>query len=229
MLQKKVLSFQSSLSAVDSGSACFSEPMIFIFHRPFQSALWFLDFLEFQKFTKFAFMEKQLKAAFFQRDVLTVAPELLGKYLVRRFEDGSIRRYRITDVEAYRGEEDKACHAARGRTARTELLYAEGGRIYVYLIYGLYWLLNLVTGPEDHPQGVMIRAVEGIYGPGRVGRELQLSASFHGKSVENGRLWLEDRGETPAYITAPRVGIDYAREWKDKPWRFILKEPCETV
>lgn len=166
-------------------------------------------------------MNQKLEEAFFQRDVLTVAPDLLGKYLVRKFPDGSIRRYRITDVEAYRGEEDKACHAARGKTKRTELLYAEGGKIYVYLIYGIYWLLNFVTGPRDTPQGVMIRAVEDIYGPGRVGRELQLDASIHGSSVEDDLLWVEDAGETPLYKTAPRVGIDYAGEWKDKPWRFI--------
>lgn len=169
-------------------------------------------------------MGKKLKETFFQRDALTVAPELLGKYLVRKFSDGSIRRYRITDVEAYRGEEDKACHAARGRTKRTELLYTEGGKIYVYLIYGIYWLLNFVTGPRDMPQGVMIRAIEGLYGPGRVGRELQLDASIHGHSVEDELLWVEDEGVHPFYTTAPRVGIDYAGEWKDKPWRFIIRD-----
>lgn len=174
-------------------------------------------------------MAKILKERFFQRDALIVAPELLGKYLVRRFEDGSICKYRITDVEVYRGEEDKACHASRGRTARTALLYAEGGKIYVYLIYGMYWLLNLVTGHEGSPQGIMIRAVEGIYGPGRVGRELKLDASFYTCSVETKRLWLEDIGDNPTYITAPRVGIDYAGEWKDKPWRFIVTQRKEGV
>lgn len=169
-------------------------------------------------------MEKKLKEVFFQRDVLTVAPELLGKYLVRKFDDGNVKRYRITDVEAYRGEEDKACHASRGRTTRTELLYAEGGKIYVYLIYGLYWLLNFVTGQQDIPQGVMIRAVENIDGPGRVGKELKLDASFHGISIENNKLWVEDSNERPSYITAPRIGIDYAGEWKDKPWRFMIKD-----
>lgn len=169
-------------------------------------------------------MEKKLEESFFRRDALVVAPELLGKYLVRQFEDGRVCKYRITDVEVYRGEEDKACHAARGRTARTEVLYKEGGRIYVYLIYGMYWLLNLVTGEEGHPQGIMIRAVEGIYGPGRVGRVLKLDGSFHGCSVENERLWLEDKGEIVSYKTAPRIGIDYAGEWKDRLWRFILEE-----
>ena len=170
-------------------------------------------------------MADKLPEQFFQRDVLQVAPDLLGKILVRRFENGELHRYRITDVEAYRGEEDKACHASKGRTVRTELLYDEGGKIYVYLIYGIYWLLNIVTGDKDHPQGVMIRAVEGIYGPGRVGRKLGLDKSFRGESIEkNDKLWIEDSDEKPEYITAPRVGIDYAQEWKDIEWRFIIKE-----
>lgn len=169
-------------------------------------------------------MGKKLSARFFQRDVLEVAPDLLGKMLVRKFDSGNEHRFRITDVEAYRGEEDKACHASRGRTAHTELLYGEGGKIYVYLIYGMYWLLNFVTGDKDKPQGVMVRAVEGIYGPGRVGRALKLDRSFRGISVESEILWVEDSGEKPEYVTVPRVGIDYAQEWKDIEWRFIIKD-----
>jgi len=105
------------------------------------------------------------------------------------------------------------------------VLYSSGGTINVYLIYGIYWLLNIVTGDKDYPQGVMIRAVEGIYGPGRVGRELNLDKSFRGQSIANNdRLWIEDSDEKPEYVTAPRVGIDYAREWKDMEWRFIIKD-----
>lgn len=170
-------------------------------------------------------MADKLPEQFFQRDVLEVAPDLLGKILVRRLDNGDLQCYRITDVEAYRGEEDKACHASRGRTPHTELLYSKGGKIYVYLIYGMYWLLNIVTGDKDNPQGVMVRAAEGIYGPGRVGRKLELDKSFRGESIENNdRLWIEDSDEKPEYITAPRVGIDYAQEWKDIQWRFIIKE-----
>jgi len=170
-------------------------------------------------------MRNKLTERFFRRDVLEVSPDLLGKVLVRRFEDGEICRYRITDVEAYRGEEDKACHASKGKTARTEVLYNEGGVIYVYLIYGMYWLLNFVTGTKDNPQAVLIRAVEGIYGPGRVGRELKLDKTFNRESLEfNDRLWIEDSDEKPEYITAPRIGIDYAEEWKDIEWRYIIKE-----
>lgn len=170
-------------------------------------------------------MANKLSDTFFQRDVLEVAPDLLGKILVRRFENGEIFRYRITDVEAYRGEEDRACHAWRGKTPHTEIMYDQGGKIYVYLIYGIYWLLNIVTGMQDCPQGVMIRGVEGINGPGRVGRELKLDKSFRGESIGNNqRLWIEDNGDKCGYITAPRVGIDYAKEWKDVEWRFILEE-----
>lgn len=167
-------------------------------------------------------MNKKLSSTFFERDSLEVAPDLLGKYLVRRFDNGEIRRYRITDVEAYGGEEDKACHASKGRTKRTEVMYKIGGHIYVYLIYGMYWLLNIVTGKENQPQGVMIRSVEDIQGPGKVGKALHLDNSFYGESIEGNRLWIEDTGDKPSYKTAKRVGIDYAGEWKDKEWRFII-------
>lgn len=169
-------------------------------------------------------MKQKLSESFFQRDALEIAPELLGKYLVRRFESGEIHRFRITDVEVYRGEEDKACHAAKGRTGRNAIMYNAGGRIYVYLIYGLHWLLNIVTGKENEPQGIMIRGLKDIDGPGRVGKYLRLDKSFYGESIAGERLWIEDTGEKPAYQTGPRVGIDYACEWKDMPWRFRVEE-----
>ncbi|MCL1944026.1 MAG: DNA-3-methyladenine glycosylase [Candidatus Azobacteroides sp.] len=164
-----------------------------------------------------------LQPDFFRRDVLEVAPDLLGKYLVRKFKDGRVERFRITEVEAYKGEEDKACHAAKGRTKRTEVLYHEGGKLYVYLIYGMYQLLNIVTGNENEPQAVLIRGAENIPGPGRLGRKLQLDATFYGEIIPSERIWLETGIETPpAYIATPRIGIHYAEEWKDKPWRFIV-------
>lgn len=165
----------------------------------------------------------KLSPDFFQRDVLTVAPELLGKMLVRQFEDGHIERYRITEVEAYRGEEDLACHAAKGRTARTEVLYHTGGKVYMYLIYGMYWMLNFVTGEEDKPQAVLIRGVEGISGPGRVGRKLALDRSFYGEQLPSSRIWVEDSVEKPEYETTPRIGIGYAGEWTKKEWRFVCE------
>jgi DNA-3-methyladenine glycosylase len=161
---------------------------------------------------------------FFLRDVLDIAPELLGKYLVRRFEDGHMERYRITETEAYRGMEDLACHASKGRTLRTEIMFLEGGTVYVYLIYGMYWMLNLVTGPEDDPSAVLIRGMEGFPGPGRVGRELQLDRSFYGENLINSdRLWVEDAKPVTEIHSSKRIGIDYAGEWADKHWRFYIK------
>ncbi len=169
-------------------------------------------------------MANKLSRHFFERDVLEVAPDLLGKYLVRRFDSGEIHRFRIIEVEAYRGEEDKACHAAKGRTKRTEVLYAPAGNIYVYLIYGMYWLLNIVTGNADEPQAILIRGVEEISGPGRIGKYLQLDSSFYGESIEGNRLWIEDSDYKPSYIATPRIGIDYAEKWKDIEWRFIVND-----
>ena len=165
----------------------------------------------------------RLPQSFFLRDVLDIAPDLLGKYLVRRFEDGRIERYRITETEAYRGMEDLACHASKGRTPRTEIMFLEGGTVYVYLIYGMYWMLNLVTGTEGNPSAVLIRGMEGFPGPGRVGRQLHLDRSFYGESLTNSeRIWVEDAEPVAKIRTSKRIGVDYAGEWADKPWRFYI-------
>lgn len=162
---------------------------------------------------------------FFQRDVLEIAPDLIGKIIVRKFESGEIKRYRITETEAYRGEEDFACHASKGRTQRTEVMYHNGGKIYVYLIYGMYWMLNIVTGGPDHPCAVLIRGIEGFNGPGKVGRELQLDKTFYGEEITNSnRIWIESDGVEPAFTSSTRIGIEYSgAEWAEKPWRFINK------
>ncbi len=159
------------------------------------------------------------------RDVLHVAPALLGQLLVRRFDDGSIKRYMITETEAYRNQEDLACHCSKGKTARTQLMYQEGGLIYVYLIYGMYWMLNFVCEASDIPQAALIRACEEINGPGKLGRELRLDKSFYGEdTATSNRLWLEYGIEKEFRILEnPRIGIDYAGEiWKNKAWRFTL-------
>lgn len=166
-------------------------------------------------------MNNRLPLDFFLRDVLDVAPELIGKKLVRCFPDGRIARYAITETEAYRGTEDLACHASKGCTPRTEVMFAEGGRVYVYLIYGQYWLLNLVTGRVGDASAVLIRGVEGFKGPGRVGRELLLDRSFYGENlITSPRMWVEDADPVSEIHTSKRIGIDYAGEWKDKLWRF---------
>lgn len=167
--------------------------------------------------------EKRLSAEFFSRDVLEVAPDLIGKYLVIR--RGSVpERYMITETEAYRGAEDKACHASRGETPRNRVMYGRGGRIYVYLIYGMYWMLNFVTGEENNPQAVLIRALEGLTGPGKLTRELGIDRSFYGEDLAvSDRIWVEDSGISPSFRQGPRIGIDYAGEfWKNKPWRYYI-------
>jgi len=153
--------------------------------------------------------------------VLHVAPDLIGKYIVRQVE-GVQTAYRIVETEAYRGEEDLACHASRGRTPRTDVMYRSGGLVYVYLIYGMYQMLNFVTAHENEPQAVLIRGVEGVVGPGRVTKLLQIDKSFYAEDLSTStRLWVEDRGEpAPKIKTGKRVGIDYAGAWKNKLWRF---------
>ena len=167
---------------------------------------------------------KRLQYDFYKQDAVTVAEKLLGKTLVRTWEDGTKSCYVITETEAYLGEEDLACHASKGRTKRTEIMYSEGGHVYVYLIYGMYWMLNVVTGIANQPQAVLIRGVDSIIGSGKVGRELKMDKSFYGEDLNDSiRIWIEDAPDVEHFDTAPRVGIDYAGDlWKEKLWRFIL-------
>jgi DNA-3-methyladenine glycosylase len=169
--------------------------------------------------------QKRLTTAFFERDVLDVAPELLGKILVRNLPDAGEKRYVITEVEAYRGEDDLACHASKGRTPRTEIMYWPGGFVYVYLIYGMHYLLNFVTAKTDNPQAVLIRGVDKVIGPGRVSRLLQITKDLNKTSLlDSEEIWVEDAPRVKNFQTAPRVGIDYAGDlWKNKPWRFSIK------
>ncbi|MCX6258744.1 MAG: DNA-3-methyladenine glycosylase [Bacteroidia bacterium] len=167
----------------------------------------------------------RLSKSFFERDVLDICPDILGKYLVRKFDDGRILRKKITEVEAYRGHEDLACHASKGRTPRTEIMFHSGGVIYIYLVYGMYWMLNIVSGPDDHPQALLIRSLEGCTGPGKVTKLLETGKDFYGEDLGiSSRLWIEENdipGKT--FITTPRVGVDYAGDyWKNINWRFQL-------
>ena len=169
-------------------------------------------------------MTQRLSPDFYQRDVLKVAPELLGKTLVRQFNKHTISRFKITEVEAYRGGDDLACHASKGKTARTSVMFDEGGKVYVYLIYGIYWMLNIVTGKIDEPSAVLVRGVENISGPGRVGNALQLDKSFYAENLlTSKRIWIENTNQAVKYNTTPRIGIDYAGEpWISNPWRFLI-------
>ncbi|MDX9697439.1 MAG: DNA-3-methyladenine glycosylase [Bacteroidales bacterium] len=168
---------------------------------------------------------------FFKRDVLEVAPDLLGNLLIIKYDHGLLQKFIITEVEAYRGEEDLACHASKGRTKRTEIMYHEGGHLYVYLIYGMYWMLNIVTGKENNPQAVLIRGLQGFDGPGKLTKFLQIDKSFNGENLQlSNRIWIEKNNLqiNNNYTVAPRIGIDYAGEiWKNKPWRYILSLKSE--
>jgi DNA-3-methyladenine glycosylase len=177
------------------------------------------------KMLKFFLMDCRLPDSFFQRDVLEVAPEILGKILVRKFSDNHIEKFAITEIEAYSGNGDLACHASKGKTPRTEVMFREGGLVYVYLIYGMYWMLNIVTGEENDAAAVLIRGIENVSGPGRVGKTLQLDKSFYGEKLfTSERIWIENAPPAKNYITSPRIGINYAGEpWISKPWRFLMK------
>ena len=168
---------------------------------------------------------QKLDESFFLRDVLIVAPELIGKYLVQK-NGTETRVYTILETEAYRGETDLACHACKGRTKRTEIMYHTGGHLYTYLIYGMYWMLNIVTGPADHPEAVLLRGIEGFGGPGKLTRKLGIDGTYYGEHLcKSERIWIADGGIVPSFFTTPRIGIDYAGEpWISKPWRYIIKK-----
>ena len=162
---------------------------------------------------------------FFNRPTLTVAEELLGKYLVMQQGD-AVHALMIQEVEAYTGPEDKACHASKGLTDRTKVMFGPAGCWYIYLIYGMYWMLNIVTEAEGHPSAVLIRGVGEYDGPGKLTKRLSIDKTLNGlPAAKQTGLWIEDRGET---ITSkqikrtPRIGVDYAGEWAKKPYRFIL-------
>ena len=158
------------------------------------------------------------------RATVKLARWLIGKALVRTGPDGR-QVCLICEVEAYDGERDLACHASKGRTTRTEILYRPGGTWYIYLCYGVHEMLNLVTGPADYPAAILIRGVKGVLGPGRLTKRLQIDRRLNGTQAQPGcGLHLEDHGITLSsrrIIVGPRVGVDYAGPvWAKKPWRF---------
>ena len=192
----------------------------------------------------------KLTRDFYERDTLLVARDLLGKYLVHRV-DGVPLCGRITETEAYIGLMDKACHAyGYKRTPRTQTLFSPPGTAYLYLIYGMYHCLNFVTEPEGEPCAVLLRAVEAaegaefmaqnrfgcglsaltpyqrknfLNGPGKVCRAFSLTRAQNGLDLTGDTLFLWDAGETPEQIhVGKRIGIDYAEEAADFPWRFYL-------
>lgn len=164
----------------------------------------------------------KLDYSFFHRPCLDVARDLVGKILVHETEAG-VFRLRISETEAYWGAEDTACHVSKGRTPRTEVFFADAGTLYVYLCYGMHWMLNIVTGEAEDPQAVLIRACVEAPGPGKLTKKLGITGSLNKGSILDGPLWIEDDGFRCAVLTDKRVGIGYAaQEDQDKPWRFKI-------
>ena len=162
----------------------------------------------------------KLTEDFFHRPCLEVARDLVGKVLVC-----GDKRLRIAETEAYCGEDDTACHAHKGRTKRTEVMYMEAGTIYVYLCYGMHWLLNIVTGEENEPEAVLIRACVDANGPGKLTKALGITGEHNRKHIcRQEEPYIEDDGFHCEIVTDKRVGIGYAsQEDQDKPWRFKMK------
>ncbi len=134
----------------------------------------------------------------------------------------------ITEVEAYVGPEDRASHASRGKTPRTEVMFGHAGYWYVYLIYGMHYCVNIVTEQKNYPAAILIRGVEGVSGPGRVTKYFVIDKRFNAKRATHASgLWIEDRGVIikPRHVRrGKRIGVDYAEKWKDKKWRFYLSK-----
>lgn len=180
-------------------------------------------------------MRRRLRRKFFTRGTLTVAKDLLGKYLVRKVGN-KVLAGKIVETEAYIGPQDKASHAFGGKmTKRNVAEYMAGGHVYIYLVYGMYWQLNISTSKAGKPECILIRALEpereGVKlanGPGKLCRWMKLDKSFYGENVAvSKRLWVEDRGvkiKRTEIGVSPRIGIDYAGHyWTAKPWRFFIK------
>ena len=192
-----------------------------------------------------------LETVWFTRPTCVVAADLVGKVLCRQLTDSDgqqkIVRMRISETEAYIGEGDAACHAHAGtRTARTEIMYSQGGVFYVYLTYGIHHMLNLVSGPMESPEAVLIRAgfltedserlmdeqllspdkqlnhPKQLAGPGKLTKRLHIDRQLYGKPISpESAVWIEDDGCRPPVSLRPRIGIDYAGTAKDWLLRYI--------
>lgn len=176
-------------------------------------------------------MKKVLNQDFFNRPADVVARNLLGKFLVRKKKNGAEDAFKIIETESYDGYDDTTSHAARGKTVGNAPMFGEAGIFYVYLCYGMYWMLNVVTGENGYPAAVLIRGVmgeeKGLNGPGRLTKCLLIDKKFNNQpaSKETG-LWFEDRGVVvpPRLIKkTPRIGVGGTKEWKQKPYRFFIK------
>ena len=172
---------------------------------------------------------KMLSDDFFNRSSLVVAKDLLGKYLVRKVGN-KISQHKIIEVEAYGGLNDKASHASRGKTERNSPMFGEAGTIYVYFTYGMHWMLNIVCREKGYPAAVLIRGLEDVSGPARLTKKLKIDKKLNRlKLGKKTGLWFvastathREGGKKIKYIRTPRIGVAYAGEWAQKPYRFVL-------
>ena len=167
-----------------------------------------------------------LDREFFARPALIVARELIGKHLVRHI-DGRELSGMVHETEAYIGPHDLACHGSKGRTARTEVMFGPAGCWYVYFIYGIHWMLNIVTDDLDHPAAVLIRGVGEWTGPAKLTKAMSIDKSLNAQpATKRTGLWFEDRGVViprRRMRRTPRIGVDYAGAWASKPYRFVIE------
>lgn len=169
----------------------------------------------------------RLSQAFFNSPADVVARELVGATLCKKRRDGSVERLEINETEAYMGPHDLASHSSKGRTKRTEVMYAPAGTIYIYLIYGMYHMLNIVTGEKDYPAAVLIRGAGAWDGPGKLTKALGIDMNSNGCLLgsESG-IWTEKvkGSHTIKTVSTPRIGVAYAGVWAQKKLRFIKRE-----
>jgi len=175
---------------------------------------------------------RKLPRAFYDRDTTTVAKDLLGKYLVH-VSRGMERIGRIVEVEAYLGPHDLAAHSARGRTERTKIMFGPPGHAYVYLIYGMYYCMNVVTEREGHGSAVLLRALEPVrnikgrtQGPGLLCQAMRIDNRLNARDLVSQDFYLAApaRTESLTIVTRPRIGVDYAGRWAKRLLRFYIKD-----
>jgi DNA-3-methyladenine glycosylase len=169
---------------------------------------------------------------FFKRPVLEVSRDLIGKFLVYK-KDNKTLALQIIEIEAYDGPFDLASHARFGKTDRNSAMFCAGGVFYLYFIYGMYWMLNIVVGQEGYPAAILIRSAGHLHGPGKLTNKLGLDSHFNEKEVsKQSSLWIEDRGHIinkQDILQSARTGISYAgSKWSYKPYRFYLNTKTPT-
>jgi len=178
-------------------------------------------------------MKKILKQNFFNRDAVIVAKDLLGKFLVRKISGKEISSI-ITETEAYDGPNDLASHASRGMTPRTEIMFGHPGYLYIYLCYGMHYMLNVVVREKNYPAAILIRSVDKAIGPGKVTKLFKIDKKFNNKfASKKAKLWFENRGikiEKNKIIKTPRIGVSYAGPiWSRKKYRFLIRQSDKMI